>query len=718
MKILLVTMSMRIGGAETHIYELARGLKKRGHEVHVASSGGVFAEKLMEMGISHETLPLDRRAPLAMLRAKKGLGALILREKYDIVHAHARIPAFLCASLYQKHRFRFVTTDHLDFKLTPLLKRLTDWGEFAFAVSEDLKHYLMEHYGVKEERIALTVNGIDTERFAPAPPDARLRAALSAGERPVILHISRLDAPVIHCASALMDAMPLLKREAVLVIVGDGDHAEELSEKADAVNERLGYSAVRLVGAISDVKPYILASDIIVSPSRAALEGMAAGKPTIVSGSQGHGGIFTEALAGEAARSNFCFRGYPLPTPEVLSSQIGTILDMSTEKREALGAACREHILENYSADIMVEGQLAVYEKLRRIPKGGEAEVMLAGYYGYGNLGDEALLSVMIERLRRMKPDVRICVLSADPEKTAKEHMTDAVHRFDIAAIAGKMQKGALFLFGGGTLLQDKTSNRSLMYYLYLIRMAKEKGMQTALFANGIGPLHSAKHRAAVGEALSGMALVLLRDRESLMFAEKYCEKENKGLMFDPAILMRKAPQKGVRAPVIYVILREMDRKTEKKLHFDLRLTLSSPRLTPISTPFRPVFLSLFDAEDGHFVQKTAQKFGAEYRSVSDPWVLVSLLQEGALVLSARLHGLVLAALAGVPMLPISGEEKLLSFMEMIGEGREIFSPETALSVLENSDKMREKLEKGLPVWCEMAEGGFDALEALLGRKG
>ena len=70
MKILMITMSMGIGGAETHILELSKGLSARGNEIHVASAGGVFVKELEKAGFVHFTLPLDRREIFAMLKAK------------------------------------------------------------------------------------------------------------------------------------------------------------------------------------------------------------------------------------------------------------------------------------------------------------------------------------------------------------------------------------------------------------------------------------------------------------------------------------------------------------------------------------------------------------------------------------------------------------------------------------------------------------------------
>ena len=105
LNILMTTMQMGFGGAETHIYELAVALKKNGHAVTVASAGGKYAEMLEKAGVRHITLPLASKNPLDVVRSYNGLKKLILKEKYDLVHAHARIPAFICGLLQKKLHF-------------------------------------------------------------------------------------------------------------------------------------------------------------------------------------------------------------------------------------------------------------------------------------------------------------------------------------------------------------------------------------------------------------------------------------------------------------------------------------------------------------------------------------------------------------------------------------------------------------------------------------
>lgn len=92
MKILMATMGLDIGGAETHIVELAKELKAEGHDIVVASNGGVYVPEIVAAGIRHYQVPMHRRDAGCMLRSRKLLKEIIRTERPDVVHAHARIP--------------------------------------------------------------------------------------------------------------------------------------------------------------------------------------------------------------------------------------------------------------------------------------------------------------------------------------------------------------------------------------------------------------------------------------------------------------------------------------------------------------------------------------------------------------------------------------------------------------------------------------------------
>ena len=166
MKILMTLMGLEIGGAETHVVELSKELRARGYDIVVASSGGVYERELEKSCIRHVTLPLHTKSPSALIKSYKGLERLISREKFDIVHAHARIPAFVCGLLAKKMGFHFITSTHGVYKVDPILTRVSDWGERSIAVSPDVKQYLIDKYRMPSDNIDLTINGIDTKHFS------------------------------------------------------------------------------------------------------------------------------------------------------------------------------------------------------------------------------------------------------------------------------------------------------------------------------------------------------------------------------------------------------------------------------------------------------------------------------------------------------------------------------------------------------------------------
>ena len=156
--ILLALMQLNIGGAETHVVELAKELKRRGFNVFVASNGGVYVKEIEEAGIKHFQVPLKNKNPFNMLRSAKLLAQIIKNEKIDIVHSHARIPSFILGKLHKKMGFPFVTSAHWVFTTKYGLKYITDWGEKVVAVSEDIKTYLMDNYKIPEGNIQVTIN--------------------------------------------------------------------------------------------------------------------------------------------------------------------------------------------------------------------------------------------------------------------------------------------------------------------------------------------------------------------------------------------------------------------------------------------------------------------------------------------------------------------------------------------------------------------------------
>ena len=549
MKILMALMGLNIGGAETHVLELALELTRQGHQVVIASNGGVYVELLEKSGVRHISVPMDQRDPVKMARSLTLLKRAIRQEQPDIVHAHARIPAFLCGILQRRMGFPFITSAHWVFAVTPLLRRITDWGDRTVAVSEDIKTYLMTQYQVPEDQIHVTINGINTNTFSPAQDHPELKGELGLGDGPVIGLVSRLDESRALAAEKLLEAMPALLMEypeAQLLLVGGGDKEDALRAAAGEINRRAGRTAVVMTGPRTDIAELLSLCTVFVGVSRAALEAMAEEKPVILAGNEGYLGLFTEKQLESAQESNFCCRGCPPVTAEALARDISALLAASPEERNALGAYGRRVILDFYSVTRMTADYLTAYDRLLHAQK--PVEAVISGYYGYDNLGDDAILYAISRQLSALEPPVRLTVLSQRPAETAACYGLRAVSRFSPIAVLRAIRKSDLLISGGGSLLQDRTSTRSVRYYLGVIRLAQLLRKPVFLYANGIGPLSREKNRRRVCKCIDSCSGVTLRDSDSLLELRTLgVTRQDILVTADPAFTLRRRP--GASAP-------------------------------------------------------------------------------------------------------------------------------------------------------------------------
>ena len=511
----MATMGLDIGGAETHIVELAKELKAEGHDVAIASNGGVYVPEIKAAGIRHYSVPMHRRNIGYMRRSRKLLKEIIQKEKPDVVHAHARIPAFLCGTLHATMHFPFVTTAHWVFETRGMLRYLTNWGQRTVAVSEDIKAYLMREYGVPEEHITVTVNGIDTNKFSPEVSRDRVMAELGLDpQKPVISYVSRMDEDRALVARQLVQVARDLDREVPgiqLIITGGGNVFDEIKAQADQVNADLGRTCVVMTGPRTDINEIVAAGDLFVGVSRSALEAMSAAKPVIVAGNEGYQGLFGPDKLEEAQAGNFCCRGLPMSTPERLREDVLAALALPPEKKAELGEYGRQVIFDFYSVRRMAGDCLKVYDQVRR----RRYNVVMSGYYGFSNAGDDAILQSIQEGIVAASEDISITVLSNDPALTERLYGLDAVPRFQVWKVLRALRRCDALLSGGGSLLQDRTSTRSLLYYLSIIRLAERFHKPVMLYANGIGPVSKPANRRRVKKAVERAALVTLRDRSS-----------------------------------------------------------------------------------------------------------------------------------------------------------------------------------------------------------
>jgi len=368
MKILMATMSMGIGGAETHILELSKELKKRGNEVWVVSNGGQYNEELENCGIHTIWAPLHNKHPLNMIKSTKILRELIKKEHIDLVHSHTRISSFLLGKLHKKMGFPYVTSAHWTFKVTPLLKIMTNWGEGTVAVSDDIKEYLIKNYGIPEDQIVVTVNGIDTDKFSKNInyEDVKEEFSLSNTSNRIV-YISRLDESRALVAKQLVSISKELNetiKDLEIVIVGGGDSFDDINQQATQINNEVGKKLIILTGPRTDINKFAAMGKVFIGVSRSALEAMAAEKPTIVAGNEGYIGIFDESKLQKGIETNFCCRGLQNSSEELLKKDIIDLMQKNDESLANQGLYNREIVQKYYSVEKMTNDCEKVYKNV------------------------------------------------------------------------------------------------------------------------------------------------------------------------------------------------------------------------------------------------------------------------------------------------------------------------------------------------------------------
>lgn len=731
-KILMALQGLNIGGAETHVVELSLALCRRGYDVVVVSNGGVYEKTLLEGGVRCLHAPLHRRSAATMLKALCQLRRIIREEKPDIVHAHARIPAFLCGLLQRPMGFAFVTTAHGVYYVNQTLRRLTNWGERTLAVSEDIRDYLVKSYGVPRENILLTVNGIDTDRFSPQCSGEEARRELGIPlDAPTVVHVSRLDAASTAVTRLLLEAAPRL-REGIeklhLVIVGSGEVYDELRTLAEARNAEAGKTYIHMTGARTDVPQLLAAGDLFVGVSRAALEAMAEEKPVLLAGSEGYIGLLTEEKLVLAQSTNLCCRGCGMADLTRLTDDMLHALALPAARRAALGRFGRALVQRDYSVERMTNDSLTTY---RRVWASRE-RIVLSGYYGYRNLGDDAILLSLREQLSAAAPGAKLIALSNRPRETREKCDVDAVYRFNPPAVVRELKRCTVLVSGGGSLLQDSTSTRSLLYYTTILRLAKHYGKRVMFYANGIGPVRSEKNRARVRAVSEAADVITLRDEASLAaLREMGVTRQDIRVTADPVYAMHGRGQEaglallreqGVRGerPLIGVSVR-FTRGTEDKAAELARFCDALAERAEIA------FLILQQGKDEAAAQAVRAQMHAPSVLLSapyDPAGMMSMLSCMQAVVSTRLHSVIFAACERVRVLGIVYDPKVSACLDTLGMPAAgtlaEFNADTALAALDAllEDKAcAAPLDAAVAQLSACAEENIAAFRALLDGK-
>ncbi|MBE7042309.1 MAG: polysaccharide pyruvyl transferase CsaB [Ruminococcaceae bacterium] len=300
-------------------------------------------------------------------------------------------------------------------------------------------------------------------------------------------------------------------------------------------------------------------------------------------------------------------------------------------------------------------------------------DIMLSGYYGFGNSGDEALLQMILQDLRVCRPGLSIVVLSQNPEETARMHHVKAVNRMDLKEIFRILKKTKLLISGGGSLIQDATSSKSLYYYLTLIGMAKKCGCKVMLYANGIGPVDSSLNRLIAGKILNRVDLITLRDPDSLIELRKMnVDIPEITVTADPALRLKECSEEksdellcryGCNQPPIIISLRnwktfdETICKEVKRYMVEMRSRYGCKSLL---LPMQP-------SEDTEICRMVAKGTDAMVLENLKADEVLGLMKKSAAVVGMRLHSLIYAASVGAAPVGIVYDPKVQGYLCYLG---------------------------------------------------
>ena len=287
---------------------------------------------------------------------------------------------------------------------------------------------------------------------------------------------------------------------------------------------------------------------------------------------------------------------------------------------------------------------------------------VLCGYYGMGNAGDEALLLSLLQMLPK---SVEPIVLSGDPQKTKKSYGVVACHRKSTFALLKVLQQSDVFIWGGGSLMQDSTSLASPIYYAGLMALAQQRGLKTIAWAQGIGPLNKWITRWLTKQVLLGCDAVSVRDTASESLLKNW--QIEPIISPDPvwALQSDTAPElPDTDKPIVAVVLRSHPLLTAARLTILVRAiqdfqTQSNSYILLI--PFQP-------AQDSAIAEQIAAQLEQNYSvmSIPHPQELKGLFKHVKMAIGMRLHSLIMAAAEGCNCFALSYDPKVSQLMSEI----------------------------------------------------
>ena len=686
MKVIHLISGGDSGGAKTHVLSLLQNLNKTITAQLVCFRDGPFAEEARAMGI-----PTMICGGNNIPHLRRELADYIRQGGYQLIHCHGSRANMIGALLREPTGLPVVSTVHSDYKLDYMgrpFARLTfgainAWAlrhlDYRIGVSDAMVDLLIDR-GFPPDRFYAIYNGID---FTPAPSQGDRLAYLrglgaDVEENSVVVGIAARLNPVKDMSTLIRGfaeghkSCPRLR----LVIAGDGEERQKLEDLA----KELGVEKeVTFAGWISGgMDRFYSALDVN------ALTSLSETFPyALTEGARFHLATVATAVGGIPYLIDQDVNGY-LFTPgdwQTLGRYLAALGNGDSLRRE-MGEKLYEKASAKFSIQSTVDTQLHIYEEIIRRhnrPKRDRDGVVICGAYGRGNAGDDAILEAILQEMRSIDPDMPITVLTKDPKATRLTYRVRTAGRMDVLTWKKAMRHAGLYINGGGSLIQDVTSRRSLWFYLHNIQAAHKAGCKVQMYGCGIGPVLREQHRKLAASVLNASVdVITLREPDSLKELQSMgVTKPEILLTADPALTLPAASEDEIDS----VLLRAGIPPHGKYLCFALRnwkgfedkapLFAQAAKYAYETYGLTPVFAAVEKHLDPVAGRLAAAGLDIPHYFLDDAGsagTIIGALSRMQAVVSMRLHALIFAAGQGIPLAGVVYDPKVSAFLRYIGQ--------------------------------------------------
>lgn len=686
MKLLHMMGGGNVGGAKTHIMSIITALRAQGHEVHLVSfRDGPFPQEAAARGI-----PVTVIEHVSPYRCRRKLLQVVDDFAPDVIHCHGAKANLMGAMVRTKRSIPIMTTVHSDYRLDYLgspFKQATRGTINAIALR------FLDFYQPVADRMARTLiaRGFDPERMVTiyngmefgTPVGEFDRTAyikehwgVTVEPQDVLCGIAARLTAVKDIATTVRAFAQALKQapQLRLFIAGDGEDEDMLRKLARQLGAQ---ERITFCGWVTDVPRYFACMDINLLSSLSEtfpysiLEGVREHCATICSDVGGMPDLI------DSGENGFIFQ----PGDDKTLAQHMAQLANDARMRQRFAESLYNKATTEFSLDAMCQMQIKNYERvleLSRQSKKQRAGIVICGAYGKGNAGDDAILKAIVQEMREIDPARSIWVMSRRPKETRAVYRTNAVYTFNIISVLHRFRKSALYINGGGSLMQDVTSTRSLLYYLYTLRAAKSLGCRVMMYGCGIGPINRPSNRKAAARAMNhAVDLITLRDDLSRgELASMGITNPDVRLSADPTIILEPTPREtvdlklealGIPAEGKYI---GFGLRNWKGLDDVLEEIAEAADYAYEKHGLIPLFVPIEYPSDLYPAEQVAALLHCPHYTIRTRQPIemtIGILSRMTAVVGIRLHSLMFSAGHGVPVVGMSYDIKVDGFLKYIG---------------------------------------------------